>query len=151
MTRVNYTGMTPQQKIQAYVLAVQETMEMFEDNEGESNTIPVTELTTDNIEWTYNAYGDSSMLSTFRSEGAQEETSIDAPWSRHYESKSVATDLGYINEAGRWVTQCWVGWTYWYGGGKHGEPEEMDWFSHAYDLNVTEEYVMTTKYAWEKV
>jgi len=33
----------------------------------------------------------------------------------------------------------WVGWTYWYGGGKHGEPDAIDWLSDAYNLIVTEE------------
>lgn len=58
------------------------------------------------------------------------ETNIPCESSRHYESNSVAA-------------QCpdgtWVGWTYWYGGGKHGEPEAIDWIEHAYNLECVEE------------
>lgn len=63
------------------------------------------------------------------------ETGIPCEWSRHYESKSVAA---------RAPDGSWVGWTYWYGGGKHGAPEEVDWVEGAYDLVVTEEEKMVT-------
>lgn len=58
------------------------------------------------------------------------ETDIDCDYSRHYESKSVAMKC---------VDGTWVGWTYWYGGGKHGDPESIDWIEYAYDLDVKEE------------
>lgn len=38
----------------------------------------------------------------------------------------------------------WVGWTYWYGGGKHGEPEAIDWMEDAYNVEVVEEIKMVT-------
>lgn len=49
-------------------------------------------------------------------EGVAVESNIQAPYSRHYESKSVAMKCCGV----------WVGWTRWSGGGKHGEPEAMD-------------------------
>ena len=55
------------------------------------------------------------------------ETEIECESSRHYESKSVASKI-----LGRWV-----GWTYWYGGGKHAEPGEID--IEAYFLDCVEE------------
>jgi hypothetical protein len=58
------------------------------------------------------------------------ETDIKCDYSRHYESKSVAAKL--------W-DGSWVGWTYWYGGGKHGEPEAIDWMDEAYFLDCVEE------------
>jgi hypothetical protein len=62
-------------------------------------------------------------------------TGLNAPYSRHYESEAVAV-------------QCpngeWVGFTYWYGGGKHGEPEAIDWIGHAYDVECFEEQKMMT-------
>jgi len=64
----------------------------------------------------------------FRS--GQVETDVLCQDSRHYESKSVAAKM---------PDGTWVGWTYWYGGGKHGEPEAIDWMDEAYDLDVTEE------------
>lgn len=69
------------------------------------------------------------------------ETSIKSPWSRHYESKSVATK----------TQDGWIGWTYWYGGGKYGEPESIDWISDAYYLNCEEKEVLTIERTWSKV
>lgn len=58
------------------------------------------------------------------------ETGIECDWSRHYESKAVATQM---------LDGSWVGWTYWYGGGKHGEPGAIEWIDGAYDVTVREE------------
>lgn len=63
------------------------------------------------------------------------ETGIECDYSRHYECKSVAAKT---------PDGSWVGWTYWYGGGKYGNPEEIDWMEYAYDLNVTEEEKLVT-------
>lgn len=60
----------------------------------------------------------------------QVETNLPSESSRHYESKSVAMQA---------PDGTWVGWTYWYGGGKHAEPDAIDWIDVAYDLNCTEE------------
>ena len=57
------------------------------------------------------------------------ETEIQVAYSRHYECKSVARQFG-----GKWV-----GWTFWYGGGKHGEPESVKWMEDAYFLEAKEE------------
>lgn len=57
-------------------------------------------------------------------------TEIDCCDSRHYESRSVSAKM---------TDGSWVGWTYWYGGGKHGEPEAIDWMDEAYDLDCVEE------------
>ena len=57
------------------------------------------------------------------------ETNIPAPSSRHYESRSVACKC---------CDGSWVGWTFWYGGGKHGEPRSIPWMEEAYDLRCEE-------------
>lgn len=49
---------------------------------------------------------------------------------RHYEGTSVAA---------RMPDGAWVGWVYWHGGGKHGEPEAIDWMDDAYHVDVNEE------------
>jgi hypothetical protein len=72
-----------------------------------------------------------------------DETDIDCPGSRHCESKSVATKFG--NDDG---TVTWIGWTYWYGGGKHGEPGAIEWIDDAYYLDVEE--VVTTVLKFKK-
>lgn len=51
-------------------------------------------------------------------------------YSRHYEAEEVA----YQTKTGHWI-----GWTYWSGGGKHGEPEAIDWMPHAYFLDIVAE------------
>lgn len=51
-------------------------------------------------------------------------------WSRHYESYEVAAQM----EDGQWV-----GWTYWHGGGKFGNPEGIDWIEGSYLLDCVEE------------
>jgi hypothetical protein len=58
------------------------------------------------------------------------ETGLQPEYSRHYEAKEVAREL---------YPGIWVGWTYWYGGGKHGEPECMPWLEDSYLLDVTTE------------
>lgn len=74
--------------------------------------------------------------------GSGTPTGLHSPSSRHYESESVAV-------------QCpngeWVGFTYWYGGGKHGNPEEIDWIEYAYDVHCTEERKMVVVQTFEKV
>lgn len=70
-------------------------------------------------------------------------TDVDCESSRHYESQSVAA----ITPDG-----TWVGWTYWYGGGKHGNPEEIDWIEHAYNLDcVAEEKLVVVQTFTKKV
>lgn len=62
-------------------------------------------------------------------------TDIPSESNRHLETKSVAA---------RYLDGSWVGWTYWYGGGKHAEPEAVEWIPYAYALDVTEEEKMVT-------
>ncbi|WP_288080627.1 hypothetical protein [Pseudomonas sp.] len=63
------------------------------------------------------------------------ETDLPCEYSRHYESRSVAAKA---------PNGQWVGWTYWYGGGKHGEPEAIDWMEDAYFLDCIEEQKVVT-------
>lgn len=67
--------------------------------------------------------------------GSGIETDLQCGWSRHYESNAVAA---------KYLDGSWVGWTYWFGGGKHGEPASIDWIGEAYDLNCSEEEKMVT-------
>lgn len=71
----------------------------------------------------------------------QFETKIAADFSRHYESKSVARKM---------ADGTWVGWTYWYGGGKHGEPEAIGWMDQAYLLSCVEEQKTVTVRTFSK-
>lgn len=70
------------------------------------------------------------------------ETGLNCDWSRHYESKAVAAKL---------PDGSWVGWTYWYGGGKYAEPEAIEWIDDAYDLTCIEEEKVVTVRTFSKV
>lgn len=60
-------------------------------------------------------------------------SNIEPEYSRNFETKSVADKL---------PDGSWVGWTYYYGGGKHASPEYVEWISDAYDLACVEEEKM---------
>ena len=79
-------------------------------------------------------------INEVRSSG--EETGLQCEWSRHYESKAVAAKA---------LDGSWIGWTYWYGGGKHGEPEAVDWMNEAYDLVCKEEEKLVVVRTFTKV
>lgn len=70
------------------------------------------------------------------------ETGLPCEFSRHYESKAVAA---------QYLDGSWVGWTYWYGGGKHGEPESIDWIGDAYALDCTEQEKLITVRSFSKL
>ncbi len=74
--------------------------------------------------------------------GGHVETGLPSPFSRNYEGKEVASPLS---------DGTWVGWTYWHGGGKHGDPENLPWIEDAYDLAVTEEQQTVTVRKFHKV
>ena len=120
--------MTPEQKIKALILAV-----IARWNEQEMPAV-----TADNVDDLYDQ-ADDDQLQDARNEvrSGEFETDISAPYSRHYEAKSVAAQA---------PDGSWVGWTYWFGGGKHGEPEAIDWMDEAYDLTcVAEEKLVTVR------
>lgn len=50
-------------------------------------------------------------------------------YSRHYECEQVVYQV---------MSGEWISWTYWFGGGKHSDPDSIDWMSDAYLLDVVE-------------
>jgi len=114
--------MTPEQKIKWAALVVSAKWEKKEAPKATRNNIDdlYEELVQADAHW--------DALSEIR-EG-QVETEIACESSRHYESKSVAAQM---------PDDSWVGWTYWYGGGKYGEPDAIDWMDSAYKLDCQEE------------
>lgn len=126
--------MKPEYKLKYAILASHYAMEELE--------LPV--LTTDDeVE---ELWDESDNIYNAQYEFRQGDSVTDIPCDhdRHYESYSVAA-------------QCpngeWVGWTYWYGGGKHGEPESVDWMEYAYDVECFEEekLVVVQKFSKKKV
>jgi hypothetical protein len=124
--------MTPEQKLKHMILV--RYSELYES----APPVPAI-VTASNIDEIYSATYESDdgsirdAINEVRS--GDHETDLSCEWSRHYESKAVAA---------KYFDGSWIGWTYWYGGGKHGEPEAVDWMDSAYDVNVTEEEKMVT-------
>jgi hypothetical protein len=80
-------------------------------------------------------------MESFR-EGGEESGIPSKDYSRHYENEDRAKRLD---------DGTWVGWTYWHGGGKHGEPSAIDWLSDAYFLTATEEQKTVTVRTFAKL
>ena len=116
--------MTPEQKVKHLILI----------RHAELNDEPApSNVAAENIDDLYDeTNGDDYALQDAINEvrGSGTKTDLPCDWSRHYESDAVAAKA---------PDGSWVGWTYWYGGGKHGEPEAIDWIEDAYDVTVTEE------------
>jgi len=115
---------TPTQKLKQYVL--------FKLTE---KTVPPAE-----VDAAYDRLDDDPDMDGWRDVLAevrpgQHETGLPVPYSRHYESQAVAS---------RMLDGSYVGWTYWYGGGKHGEPDSMPWMEDAYEVEARDE-VRTVK------
>jgi hypothetical protein len=131
MTPERTRPMTPTQKIRREILlaAIKE--------EGFAHLGPAGAITAETVDEKYGQFQDLDGHWEYESEfrPGEVETGIPTPYSRHYESKSVARKLS---------DGSWVGWTYWYGGGKHGEPEAVEWMEDAYALDVTEREQMVT-------
>lgn len=60
--------------------------------------------------------------------------------SRHYEIEVRATEVDGI----------WVAWDFYYGGGKHGEPEAFDWISNARIVDCEERVVTKAEYIFKE-
>lgn len=128
--------MTPAQTIRAIIVG------RAKENGFEFET-DASVITAENVDDLYGELEDKDEHWDYLSElrEGDEETNIPCERSRHYESKSVAAKA---------PDGKWIGWTFWYGGGKHGEPEAIDWISDAYFLNVTEEEKMVVVRTFEK-
>ena len=123
-------NMTPEQKLKRHII-----------EHSEYNG----EITPENVDSTYERLDEDYGLQDAREEVRQSgiETNIKPPYSRHYESDSVAAQMS---------DGTWIGWTYWHGGGKHGEPEAIDWMNEAYELTVvSEEQVTKIKRTFAKI
>ena len=125
--------MTPQQKIYWLIL----------NKHNSWNDIPLLEypceVTEDMVE-AYESMRDMDAANDIRC--GQVGTNIEPEWSRNFETKSVAYQL---------PDNTWVGWTYYYGGGKHANPECIDWITDSYELSCVEEEKVVIIQTFEKV
>ena len=117
--------MTPEQKLKYAILDL--------DAVWQDKTLP-TNLTGEEVDELWDDAEDIyEAMYEIRNGGV--ETGLVCQSSRHYESEAVAVQC---------PTGDWVGFTYWYGGGKHGDPESIDWIEYAYDVTCKEEQKMVT-------
>ena len=61
---------------------------------------------------------------------------------RHYEVDYHVKELTGITDGGETISK-WVGWNYYYGGGKHAEPEAIDWISDSEIVKLVSEKEVT--------
>ena len=119
--------MTPEQKLKWVILA----------KSAEWNNKPAPDYPCKNVDELYDLLTESDEHWDARSEvrTSGTETGLECPSSRNYESKAVAMKL---------PDGSWVGWTYWHGGGKYGDPDGIEWMGEAYDVECHEEQKMVT-------
>tara|TARA_R110000851_G_scaffold311988_1_gene472335 strand:- start:443 stop:835 length:393 start_codon:yes stop_codon:yes gene_type:complete len=119
--------MTPQSKIKWAILE--------EVSKRHNKTLP-DNLTEELIGQLYaeDEYADDIHDTQYDFRGGQWTTDVpEDNYSRHYECQSVAAQM---------PDGSYVGWLYWTGGGKHGEPEGIDWIPDAYNVECVEEEKM---------
>jgi hypothetical protein len=123
MARKRRAEMTPELRIRR---------EMLQDAMDEERTARVPLDEPGQVEAAWEAARDEDWVGDAESEfrEGRVETGLECDSDRHYESRSVAR---------RMRDGTWVGWTFWFGGGKHGQPGEVPWAEDAYLLEVTEE------------
>jgi hypothetical protein len=129
--------MTPEQRIKRHILkeAIEHNDDLNWDGDITAHNVDEawqTVLLDNNAHWDY--------VSQFRDSG--EDTRLPSQWSRNYEAKEVARQLS---------DGTWVGWTYWHGGGKWGEPEAIDWMNESYDVEVRQETRIVNVFAKKEV
>ena len=121
---MNAQEMTAQQLIKAAAAGIDSRWNRCESFKSEQEALDFFESKEDEDNGCY--FQDH--LSEIR-EG-QIETEIRPESSRNYETKSVASKIYGV----------WVGWTYFYGGGKYGDPDAAhDWVNNAYILDLVSE------------
>lgn len=129
--------MTPEQKIKCTILmlaiAVGDITVTEEITEANIDDLYRENLVKQDRHWDY----ESEMRSSGESTGLECHE-----WSRNYESDAVAALM---------FDGSWVGWTYWHGGGKHSEPNAIEWMNKAYFLDCAEEKKLVVVRKFSKI
>jgi len=118
--------MTPEQKLKWAIL----------DKAARWSGTALPPVTGDNVDALYAALvaedGHWDARNEVRCSGVETGLARTVPYmtARHYDHKEVAAKM---------PDGSWVGWTYWHGGGKHGEPSAVEWMDGSYPVNQREE------------
>lgn len=121
--------MTPTQKIKKHLLnrlAVSDSLQLPELATGEQVDIVYAQYGS--------THGDELHDISSGVRAGQVQTSLlpyicNARLLRDYDADMVATQMD---------DGSWVGWTYWHGGGRHGEPSAIQWMEDAIELSCVE-------------
>lgn len=123
--------LTPKQKIERTVLKAVLTAEGIQENGLLDPDFDISSL----IDEYDGDYRDT--LSEFRY--GEYKTGLDCESTRNYEVEGVAA---------RMLDGSYVGWKYYFGGGKHSNPKEIDWMSDAYNVNRVDEEKLVIVTTW---
>ena len=122
--------MTPEQKLKLAIL--------FRAASWKEITLP-TEVDVHNVDELYDTHnadcGLQDAIEAVRHDGFPTDLADSTPWFRgadDFEKESVAMKL---------ADGTWVGWTRWYGGGKHAEPASIPWMEYSYNVICEEKQV----------
>jgi len=117
--------MTPSQRIKKAII---ERAEYFSKNGMKTQNVTV-----ENVDQLYDAFWEETDCADWMQDAeadircGEHETGIDGKnYNRYFEDKEVAMEIDGV----------WVGWTYYFGGGKHSEPEAVDWIDNAYEIKM---------------
>ena len=125
-------NLTPEQEINLLILQVQAGWDKVE---FDANSIDVDK----EYELRQEGGGLQDAEEEVRSSGTVSEISCE--FSRNYETESHAKQT---------LSGKWVGWTYYYGGGKYSEPSAINWKSDAYFLDCEEKEVTVIQRTFKK-
>ena len=136
--------MTPCQKIKRDILLTAYTSIIRDEDAKELVESIATGVTAETVDEQYDTLVELEYHWDYESEFREGtvETKLPTCYSRHYECKEVARKLS---------DGTWVGWTYYYGGGKHGDPESVPWMDDAYNLELTEKEMLVIVQEFKKV
>lgn len=114
-------NLTPLQALRALIIT--RTLEMVEAAPHDFSKITDGDEVDELWEALQEDYPDTMTDAANEVRGSGRSTGLAVPVSRNYDPEAVAV----LTPFGRWV-----GFTYWAGGGKHGNPEEIEWQEDAY-------------------
>lgn len=135
--------MTPQQKLKHAILIRQH--EMYP-----TDPLPHDSITGDEIDALYEKIDNAGNLGDAKEEvrtcGNESSILFVCPPGYHMAQRNYECD-----EVAYQTPHGWVGYTYWYGGGKHSEPSAIEWMAFSYDLDCKEKPITIIQQTFTKV